>query len=182
MSFYDVFAKLSGLFKWWIIVAPWEQAVRVRLGKEDALLGPGPHLRIPGVDRIYSESVRLRTVDLGVQTIATQDGKPVTLSGFIRFRVENLLDVINTLHQPEDTLTDEAMGATAMIIRNSTSAFLEAADVELAATLAVRKVGSGLADMSVSITDFAFVRVYRLIDNDRRWTKGNTFNHGEDNI
>ena len=178
MNLYDIFAKVGGLFRWWVVVAPWEQAVRVRLGKRATLLHPGLHLRIPGLDRVYRESVRLRTVDLGLQTISTTDGKTVTLSGFIRYKVVDLLEVMNALHHPEDTLADEAMGAIAKCVQTSMAASVTPSAVEEAATLAVQDIGYGLGCMSVGITDFAFVRTYRIIQEARRWNKGEQYDHG----
>lgn len=45
-------AWLSGVlnsWKFWIVIAPWEVGVRIRLGRKAVALGPGLHLRIPWV-------------------------------------------------------------------------------------------------------------------------------------
>ena len=177
MSFFsEFFAQLGGAFKWWIVVAPWEQAVRVRGGKHASLLGPGIHFRIPGLDWISRESVRLRTIDLGLQTISTLDGKTVTTSGYIRYKVGNLLKVMNSFHHPEDTLVDEAMGAIADHITVRELADLTPRGVGAAATAALGGTdGCGLTALEVKITDFASVRTYRLLQDDRRWNRGDTF-------
>src|SRR5271170_1021499 len=56
-------AWLSRIFdswKFWIVIAPWEIGVRVRLGKNAAAMHPGFHLRIPFVDVISLVNTRLR--------------------------------------------------------------------------------------------------------------------------
>lgn len=47
-------------FQIWVVVAPWEQAVRVRLGKHLSVLNAGVHLKLPFADLVYLQSVRLR--------------------------------------------------------------------------------------------------------------------------
>ena len=37
----DLIREFFRLFQWWVIIAPWEQAVRVRAGKHLTLLQPG---------------------------------------------------------------------------------------------------------------------------------------------
>jgi hypothetical protein len=54
----QIIEALKGLLVWWVTVAPWERALRVRLGKRVTLLGPGVHLRIPVADRVFGDSGR----------------------------------------------------------------------------------------------------------------------------
>ena len=70
-------------FQLWVTVAPWEMGLRVRLGKTATVLCPGPHWRIPFLDRMFVQQVRLRSLGIGGQTVTTKDGKP--LSAVISF-------------------------------------------------------------------------------------------------
>ena len=163
---------IGNLFRWWIVVAPWEQAVRVRGGKTAKLLEAGVHFRIPSFDRIYRESTKLRTIDTGVQTVSTKDNHTVTLQARIRFRVQNFLTVFQELHHAEDTLIDLAMSEIAEQIRVKTRDGLTPQTVEEAVANRLNAGKYGLTDLGVTITDFAFVRTFRLIQHDNRWARG----------
>ena len=39
----SLFSYISNLLTWWIVLAPWEQAVRVRLGKHITVISAGIH-------------------------------------------------------------------------------------------------------------------------------------------
>lgn len=79
----EFIAWLSRVFsgwKLWIVVPPWEIAVRVRLGKTATALQPGPHLRLPLLDHITNVNTRLRVTTCPPITVATET------RGFIRQR------------------------------------------------------------------------------------------------
>lgn len=169
---------IGNLFRWWVLVAPWEQAIRVRRGKTAKLLEAGIHLRIPGLDRIYRESIKLRTIDTGVQTVSTRDNCAVTLRARIRFRIENYLTVFQELHHAEDTLIDLAMSEIAKQIRTKTRDELTPGLIEEAVEEKLTPDKYGLAGLGISITDFAFVRTFRLIQGER-WDRGAGMEYGE---
>ncbi|MCK5605663.1 SPFH domain-containing protein [Candidatus Pacearchaeota archaeon] len=170
---------LGNLFRWWIMVAPWEQAVRVRRGKVTKLLGAGIHLRIPGIDRLYRESIRLRTIDTGVQTVSTMDNHAVTLRARIRFRIDNYLTVFETLHHAEDTIIDLAMSEIAEQVRAQMHNSLTPSTVEEAVEKSLNADQYGLTGLGISITDFAFVKTFRIISGDNRYQRGLGMDYSE---
>ena len=170
---------VGNLFRWWFVVAPWEQAIRVRRGKTAKLLDAGIHLRIPGLDRLYRESTRLRTIDTGVQTVSTVDNHAVTLRARIRFRIENYLTVFQKLHHAEDTIIDLAMSEIAEQVRSKTRDALTPSLVDEAVEEKLNADQYGIAGLGVSITDFAFVRTFRIIQGDNRYDKGAHMNYSE---
>jgi regulator of protease activity HflC (stomatin/prohibitin superfamily) len=169
---------IGNLFRWWIVVAPWEQAVRVRRGKHAKLLGAGIHMRIPGLDRLYRESVRLRTIDTGVQTVSTKDNHAVTLRARIRFRIDNYLTVFQALHHAEDTIIDLTMSGIAEEVRSNDREALSPKQVEEAVAEKLNGEQYGLVDLGISITDFAFVRTFRIIQGER-WDRGPGMSYDE---
>ena len=68
-EFIALLRTATEIFRWWVIVQPWESCLRVRLGRHVALLAPGVHWRIPYVDQAYRQSVRLRIAHLPTQTV-----------------------------------------------------------------------------------------------------------------
>ena len=66
-------------FQCWVTVAPWEAGLRVRYGTKAFLLNPGLHWRIPFLDRIFIQPVRLRTIEPPTITLTTKDGKMLSI-------------------------------------------------------------------------------------------------------
>ena len=176
MTWGELLNRLLGLFRWWVVVVPWEQGIRIWLGKKVTPLNAGLHLKIPGLHRVYVQTTRLRTVDLGVQTISTRDGRTVTVSGTVRYRIADLWKLYETLHAPEDTLLDLTMAAIAEFVATHDSGDVTPRTVEDAIAASLDFTSYGLADGAANITDFAFVKTYRLIQSDRRYSRTDSLN------
>jgi len=159
---------IKGVFQWWVLLAPWEQALRVRRGKKVAELGAGLHLRIPLLDRFFVQSTRLRITDCPIQTVTTKDGKTITLKAQLGYRIEDLRLLYDTLHDAEGTITNIVqMEIANYVCVNNVS---DLGPVEITSSvrdaLADRLATYGLGGVSVSITDFAVVKTYRLMTQD----------------
>jgi hypothetical protein len=173
MNLQDLFRQIGGIFRWWVIVAPWEQAVRVRLGKHVLVLNAGVHLRIPFADRVFLQSTRRRFTSVPTQTISTMDGKAVTVSGCLGYRIDDIGRLYDTLHQPEDVLQTEAQAAVARFVAGHTLQECGPGAVEafVADSLDLSKYGLGGTEYYV--TDFVAVRTFRLISGEpKNWTQG----------
>lgn len=154
---------IARLLTWWYLVMPWESAVRVRLGNRATLIGPGVHARIPYFDVIYVQNTRLRMMHLQTQTISTKDSKPLTLAGSIRYRIQDVLKLYQTLHQAEQTVKQcVAAVITEYIVSH------ELADISPDKLMAfvnerIALEEYGLAQVAFCLTDFCTVRTYRMI-------------------
>lgn len=164
-----LFRNLGGLFTWWVMINPWSQGLRIRLGKHVKKVGSGIHLKIPGIDKFVIKSIRLRTIDLGIQTITTADGKTVTVAGNISFTIVDVEKLFNTLHNAEDTIADFGMSAIAKYIAVTESNMVYPEAVADHATRSISLSDYGLGNAQLNITDFAFVKTYRFIKDDRRY-------------
>ena len=51
-----------GRFRVFYIVMPWEQAIRARLGSRVKLIGSGFHWKLPFLDRVFTQNIRLHVV------------------------------------------------------------------------------------------------------------------------
>jgi hypothetical protein len=69
------------------ILANWERAVILRLGRFSRLSGPGPILLLPGIDRAYRVDTRIVTLDVPRQEMMTRDNVPVTVDAIVLFNV-----------------------------------------------------------------------------------------------
>lgn len=173
----QILSKLGQLFNWWVTVAPWEQALRIRLGKHVTLLKAGIHLRIPWIDRVYRQSIRVRTADLeGVQTVTTRDGHAVTASGNIKYQIDDIHKLYDTLHHAEDTVIDLTMAAIAQFVSTHDKDEISPVRVESFAEQEINLGRYGLGNVEVNVTDFAFTPTFRLIQDSRRYPMGDDLN------
>ena len=175
MSWGELFRNVTGIFRWWVIVAPWEQAVRVRAGKRVDVLGAGFHLRIPLIDRVFRQSTRRRFITVPTQTVSTSDGKAVTVSGGIGYAICDIGRLYDTLHHPEDVIQTEAQGAIARFIAARTLEACGPRAIEEHVTGRMDLTRYGLSTADFYITDFVAVRTYRLIQGEpRNWMSGDS--------
>lgn len=156
----------KSVFKIWFVLPPWNQAVRVRLGKHVERFEGGIHLFIPFLDQVFIQSVRLRAMHIPSQTITTSDSKTITICGSLSYRIKDILKLYQTIHQPEDTLAQHTMGILSDYMATHSLA-------ECAPSVVCRHVNNslsleryGLAGVKFFLTDFAVVRTFRLIDGD----------------
>lgn len=77
-------------WKFWVVVAPWEVGIRVRLGRISRSLRPGPHLRIPFLDDITLVNTRLRIGTAPSVTLAGKvDGKVRVVTPVVGYRIHD---------------------------------------------------------------------------------------------
>lgn len=170
----EILHQIARLFTWWFIVAPWEQAVRVRFGRWVKLLGSGIHLALPFVDRVYKQSTRLRITGIPVQTIGTRDGRTITVAGAVGFAVKDLRRLFETLHAPEATLVNEVMGRIGGFVMSHGHAECTAAALQEHVRQNLDLSQYGLDQVTFFLTDFAEVRTFRLIGDQTRYTFGSS--------
>lgn len=161
-------------FKIWIIVQPWESGIRVRLGKKIKRLKKGIYFKIPYIDSVYVQEIRLRVVTMPVQTAMTLDEKTVTFSAVIGYTVEDIEKLYQTLYHPEQTIINIAMSESTEYVSKANLKSISFDDVE---KNIINKINTELYGLNISyykLTNFAAVRTYRLIQD------GNWFHEGND--
>ena len=77
------------------IANQWERIVILRLGKFQAIKGPGVFVVLPVLDRAIFVDTRTLTLDIPQQQVITKDNVPVSINGVVYFRVE----------KPEEAIT-----------------------------------------------------------------------------
>lgn len=158
-----------------VIIQPWEQGLLVRRGRSVRLLAPGVHARVPIIDEVYRQSIRMRTVTLSLQTVSTADGVTLTIGAALGYTIGSIERLYATLHHAEDTLAQMASSAIARSVYSAAREHVTPESVVKAVTAELNADFSqfGLTDVSVRLTDFAFVRAYRLV-MDQRWVARQT--------
>lgn len=76
------------------LAAQWEKAVVFRLGKFNAIKGPGLFFIIPLIDQLRMIDMRILAIQIPDQQVITKDNVPVKIDGVLFFKVENASDAI----------------------------------------------------------------------------------------
>lgn len=169
----DYLARLLGGVAFWIVVMPWQQALRVRAGRHVRLLKGGLYFKIPVLDVVHVESVRHRTSLVPTQTLSSADGQTVVIAAVVGYAISDVERLYRGLHHAEDTIIQTVQGAIAAEVFGLRRTEIEpgllgkSVSDQLAAAFDVY----GLGDVTVRVTDFAFMRTIRLIQ-DQRWSHG----------
>jgi regulator of protease activity HflC (stomatin/prohibitin superfamily) len=69
------------------LLREWERGVVLRLGKFQAVRGPGLIFVIPGIERLYRVNTRVITVDVPPQDIITKDNVTLKVSAVVFFHI-----------------------------------------------------------------------------------------------
>jgi regulator of protease activity HflC (stomatin/prohibitin superfamily) len=155
-------------FQCWIVIAPWEAGLLVRMGKHASVLSPGPHFRIPFVDRVFVQAVRLRSISDSGQTMATKDGRVLTIAVALSYAIESIEKLYNSVSNPEATLLFQVQGLIAEIVANANSDTLTPKIIEERVADKIPATEWGLGQVRLMVTTFAYVKVYRLLNYEYR--------------
>lgn len=162
-GFNELISQVLGMFQWWIVIAPWEMAIRVRRGHKTTVLGPGMHFRIPALDRFFVQRVRKRYMNTPTQTVTSKDRQAITISGGTAYEITDIGKLYNTLSDPEDVIQIETLTLVAGYISAYRLEDLTINDIQTYVTKELDLEIYGLGNTSFLVTDFFCVKTYRLI-------------------
>lgn len=160
---------LFDAIKIWIIVQPWESALRVRFGKKVKKLSGGVYFRIPYFDTVYIQENRLRVCTMAMQTLTTKDNETITIESAVGYSIKDLEKLYKTLYAPETTVENIIKSAIADYITSKNSDEIKPAEIEKEAESKIRINDYGLEFSYVKILSFARVKTFRLIQ-DSSWS------------
>jgi hypothetical protein len=171
-SLLDLFKQFTDLFVWWTVIQPWEQGIRVRLGKHRTRLTPGLHVKIPHLDLIYRQTTRRRYTQFGPNTVTTRDGHTITIAGAVGYSIKDLDKLYNGLQHPEDSLHAMVSGRVSEYI---TTHDLADCTPEMIVSRVRPHLGLtkfGLRNEHFVLNTYARVKTYRLIMDQHPGTWG----------
>lgn len=152
----------------WVVVCPWERAIRVRMGRHVTTLEPGFCLKVPLLDEVYKQTVRRRVCSLSPQLLSTRDGRAVHVAAALGYEITDLLRLYQTLHHAEDTLRNLASAAIATLVVATEGHPGMPAQIEAAVPGMMRLDSFGVGNVTLQVTDFAFVKTLRVV-TDQKW-------------
>lgn len=178
----SLFRQFMDLFRFWVIVCPWEQAVRVRFGKRTKVLGSGAHFRIPLADKVFLQSTRHRICTTYRQTITTLDHKAVTVTAAVGYSISDVRLLYDTLHHAEDTIHNLVRHAMAAAVSSMDShkLTLKVLTDEVEAKIDLSQYG--ISETKIYMNEFAFTRAYRFIgDSAQNYSNGSSLTTEKEN-
>lgn len=156
---------MTRLFKWWVVIASWEQGLRVRLGKTTTRLDPGIHFRIPFLDRTYVQSTRLRIVNCPTQSISKRDKTVITFGLAVKYQIQDIVKMYETTAAVESILLFGAVSKAAHLITTA-DGDIDPASLEEQLTAIMPSHEYGLSNVEVNVLSFCQARCYRFITGD----------------
>ena len=166
--FFEWLISIINEFKFWIIVEPWERAVRTRRGKHASLLDCGIHWRIPIIDQVFIKNDRLRTYAFPSQTIATKDGAVVTCAGIVGFRVTDPLAAYMIMMEPQTAISALAQRCVADYITEHPYGEIVVSEMNSHIEAELASMTDGIMFEFVSITEFGAFKTFRLLQENWR--------------
>lgn len=163
MTFSEILRLVAKALSLWVAVAPWQQCLRIRLGKNVKRLDPGLHFLWPLFDRVVVQPSASRLSNVYAQTLMTSDGDVVSVRSVVKYRLVDLELLCRNVASPEDAVVDEV--ASEIAARVPTMATAEIS-VRLGQEVYPDFSHWGLEVERFSITDLVIVRrAYRLISD-----------------
>ncbi len=157
---------LKSALVWWFIVEPWEQAVRVRFGKNVLLFDPGVHFKLPFFDVLYKQNTRRRVCDVPLATLSTLDGITISVHSSIGYAVRDVLKLHNTLQDAELAVKQAALGCVARFVAVNTSSQCTPEKLSAYVEENIKLERYGLEDVDFVVSGFVCgVRTYRIISD-----------------
>lgn len=172
----DIFQEIKNLLTWYVIVTPWEAALRVRGGKNVTVLKAGVHWCVPIIHQVYRQSIRLRICDLPTQTLTTADGHTLTLKGMLGYEIKNIRKLYDKLQHADDALSNLVSGHIATFVAAQNRGDFTLLDIEREVLEKLDFSQYGLGNIKLRLTDFAYIRAYRIIMGESQGVAGDFLN------
>jgi len=168
MNLKEFLEYILNFVKIWVIVLPWENAIRVRMGKSTKILNPGIYFKLPYFDSVFVQEIRLRIADMPIQTVTTKDAKTISIAGTIGYSIIDIKKLYDTLYHPETSIRNIALSNVAKLVYSKNAIEINPNELETEALNVLCSLDYGIRFEHFRITNFALVRTYRLIQ-DTNW-------------
>jgi len=168
----DFFEYVLSVLKIWVIIQPWEQGLIVRNGKRIKKVEGGIYFKLPYLDSVYVQEVRLRVVALAIQTLTTKDGQTLTINSAIGFKITDIEKLYQTLYDPSATMSNFCMSNCAEHVFQTDLKNIKPDKIEKVILEKLNEKDYGLQFEYYKITNFAAVKTFRLIQDGQSWTAG----------
>lgn len=167
-SILNFILKFLYLFTVGAIIDPWEEGLRVRLGKWIKPLKPGFHFKLPfAIDQIYTVNVKPQIIDVVAQSLETLDGVSVVVVGAIEYSVEDIKKLHLNIQDYDESLVNLGQILIAEYVTSSTNEDCTRESIQKAVKRRLKDSARkwGINIRRFGITDLAEHKVYRILSN-----------------
>lgn len=164
----DLATFLAAWFPRLVIVLASERGVRFRRGAEVSILEPGLHVFWPIVTKVQTVNVARQTLNLSTQTITTQDGDAIIVSGIVVYTIDNVVRYLVENENAASGMDEVTCAAVRDVLLGRTFAEIQEAskgnalDADLRHAARRRLASFGVKVESCRLTDLARTRVLSL--------------------
>jgi len=165
-QFFQFLLDCLGSLRFWVVIEPYEEGVRLRLGKFVDELKPGFHWMWPlHIDHVIIHIVVATTHHLGFGSITTRDGKAVGFNAVITHKVHDIKKAMLEIENVEDAIRDACSGEIGRVLHGSTWEEITDDSILDKLTSACRKRGFryGIEILSVQLSSLSLVKNIRLM-------------------
>lgn len=165
----ELVIQFADLFRFWVVLDPFEQGVLIRLGKFVRVIEPGFHWVLPlHIDYVMFESVVPTTHSLGNESITTKDGKSVGYHAIVTYKVHDIEKAMLRISDTAHALRDACGGEIGRVLRDHNwHDIIGSVEILDKLTEACRKRGFkyGIEVIQVQLASLALVRSIRLMND-----------------
>lgn len=172
----SAFGWIGQLIEWFgqfipraLVVNITQGAVKMRLGNEITELLPGKvHIYWPFISTVKIVDTARQTLDLTTQTFDTKDGICVLASGMITYQVNDVVALLTTVYDPDNTIRDVGMSTVQEVLVRYTYEELKSGNEagtlkkELAREAQRELKTYGIKVLKVGIKDLAKTTLYKV--------------------
>lgn len=162
------FIKAFGLALWPLVIVQFnEVGLRLRLGRVRDEIGPGCYWRWWFIEEIHKLPSSEGFIDLSFGDVPTKDGKQITFSANVGYRILSPEKLWRNVHDPDDNLSRLALGALAALVARKNWGELASGQPKIRAwlkdRLAKETEGRGIEITRVLLTNLVEARPIRLL-------------------
>jgi regulator of protease activity HflC (stomatin/prohibitin superfamily) len=164
----QIWEQLSSLLRWWVIILPWEQGIKVWLGKKQTLLKAGIYFRVPYFHTVYVQPCRINFINLSPQTLTTKSGDTVTIGMIVGYSIRDVSKLYNSVNEVQGAICGFIQGNVSSFVSSSTTDDSRPNNIEDHVKDKLTSTDWGLDVSEIRVTNYAIVKTYRLIQ-DQSW-------------
>jgi regulator of protease activity HflC (stomatin/prohibitin superfamily) len=152
----------------WVVLDPWEEGIRVRLGKWVKDLKPGLHWMIPFADRVETVNVLPQRITLPNQSVRCADGKVIAISGALMYGIKNARRVWLEVEDHDESLVTLAMNRLAEYAASVPGDEVTVDNLQKHVLPVLRRQATkwGIDVRDLGVKDLAPHKVYRFMGDD----------------
>lgn len=161
----NILETLRNVFPRTFTVFPDEGGIRITLGTKVKPLKPGWYVYWPVIQHVEKLSITPQAVDLRPQSIRTEDGTDMVISGAILYGIRDARKAILGVQDYDRSLQVLALGVIAEFMGKHKLADTKISDLREVIRIGVRDeaTGFGLKIMKVYITDLGCAKNLRVL-------------------